>query len=97
MVGCSWPSSGGHVLVRSLLAVLMFRQQAKPRFGSLDPVTRGLLLPDLADEGTPQVGPGRVDIIFQRPRFSRAKVAPRSLQASPLLLYEAHRRNIASI
>ena len=96
MVGCSWPSSGGHVLVGSLLAVLMFRQQAKPRFGSLDPVTRGLVLPDLADEGTTP-GPGRVDIIFQRPRFSRAKVAPRSLQASPLLLYEAHRRNIASI
>jgi hypothetical protein len=37
------------------------------------------------------------DTIFQRSGFSRVKVAPRSLQACPPLLYEAHRRNIASI
>src|SRR5258708_38911464 len=97
MVGCSWPFSGGHVLVRSLLAVLMFRRQAKPRFGALDPVSRGLCFLTCQMRGRPQAGPGRADIIFQRPRFSRAKLAPRSLQASPLLLYEAHRRNIASI
>ena len=91
MVGCSWPSCGGHVLVRSLLAILMFRQQARPRFGSLDPVTRGSCFLTCQIRGRPQAGPGRV------PRFSRAKVAPRSLRASRLPLYEAHRRNIASI
>src|SRR6266436_5222375 len=76
MVGCSWPSSGGHVLVRSLLAVLMFRQQAKPRFGSLDPVTRGLLLPDLADKGTTQAGPGRVDTSFKGRGFRGLRLRP---------------------
>src|SRR5258706_2545571 len=84
-------------LVRSLLAVLMFRQQAKPRFGSLDAATCGVLLPTWQRMGRRQAGPGRADIIFQRPRLSTAKVAPWSLQANPLLLYEAHRRNIASI
>jgi molecular chaperone DnaK len=37
------------------------------------------------------------DTIFQRLGFSWAKVALRSLQAHTPLLYEAHRRNIASI
>jgi hypothetical protein len=39
----------------------------------------------------------KTDTIFQGRGFSRAKVALRSLRATPPLLYEAHRRNIASI
>ena len=37
------------------------------------------------------------DTIFQSLAFSRSKLAPRSLQAPAPLLYEAHRRSIASI
>ena len=37
------------------------------------------------------------DTIFQRLDFSWVKVASRSLRGPPPLLYEAHRRNIASI
>ena len=36
------------------------------------------------------------DTISQRSWFSWAKVAPRSLRGPPPLLYETHRRNIAS-
>ena len=39
----------------------------------------------------------KADTIFQSLAFSRLKVTPRSLQACPPVLYEAHRRNIASI
>ena len=43
-----------------------------------------------------QAGLKRI-LSFGAEGFSRAKVALRSLQATPPLLYEAHRRNIASI
>src|SRR5439155_3917856 len=45
-------------LVGWLLALLVFRQQAKPRFRSRNPVSCGILLPDLSAEGTT---PGRAE------------------------------------
>jgi hypothetical protein len=45
-------------LVRLLLAVLMFRQQVKPRFRSANPITCGVLFPDLSADGTTQGRPG---------------------------------------
>src|ERR1700676_520557 len=105
MVGRCDPLSGATFSVRPLLAVLTIRQQATPRFRSLKPYH--LPGPDRArPHGYPAGAAARrcqgrsgpeADTIFQGLGFSRANVAPRSLQALPPLLYEAHRRNIASI
>src|SRR5712664_2947827 len=106
MVGRSRPSIPGATFsVRSLLAVLPLQQQTRRRFRSLNlfacpdrrwsPSLRRLLVTRL--RGSPRPARSNRDTIFQRLAFSGAKVALRSLQGPPPLLYEAHRRNIASI
>jgi plasmid stabilization system protein ParE len=65
------------------------RQPATPRLGPARSSRAPHRSPGSAADGT--------DTIFQRLGFSGRKVALRSLQGCRPLLYEAHRRNIASI
>src|ERR1700730_15680209 len=106
MVGRSRSSIPGATFsVRSLLAVLPLQQQTRRRFRSLNlslartgagrAGLRRLLVTRL--RGSPRPARSNGDTIFQRLAFSGAKVALRSLRGPPPLLYEAHRRNIASI
>src|SRR5882724_4886155 len=105
MVGRSRPSIPGATFsVRSLLAVLPLQQQTRRRFRSLNLVLArtgagraGLRRLATRLRGSPRPARSNGDTIFQRLAFSGAKVALRSLQGPPPLLYEAHRRNIASI
>ena len=112
MVGRQWPPSGALELGVPLLAVLRSRQQAIRGFSgetSPDGIRGGdPFAPIMSDyvrrpvwRGGRQISshpsPVKADTIFQGRGFSWAKVALQSLQASTPLLYEAHRRNIASI
>ncbi|SHK66506.1 hypothetical protein SAMN05444159_3855 [Bradyrhizobium lablabi] len=91
MVGRWRPASRGDVNGPPLLAGLPLRQQAKPYSVHLAPTAgRG------GAGGAGRGGP-KGDTIFQGRGFSRVKVARKSLRGLAPLLYEAHRRNIASI
>src|SRR5450631_2619913 len=83
-----------------LLTVLVFRQQAGPRFRSRNVSAAGPPLIAPVDRAHRFVRSGprpERTLSFKVEGFSGAKVASASLQGLPPLLYEAHRRNIASI
>ena len=95
MIGRSRPlPQHGGALISRLLAVLAAGQQAEHGPAGLLPARSP---PTLTGELTRLIDPRKADIIFQWHGFSCLKVAVQSLRGGGTLLYEAHRRNIASI
>ena len=83
-------------LIGTVLAGLLTPQQ-----GALNPATPAVAAPSLRAPSVDTLAAANrrwpPDIIFQLRAFSWAWIAARSLRAPTPLLYEAHRRNIASI
>ena len=98
MVGRLRPLAGPAFRI-PLLAGLTARQQATPRSVPVNLSNPGVstMCRGLSAGKAPHLPGALSDTIFQAGGFSRAKVASTSLQAPTPLLYEAHRRNIASI